>query len=568
MPGWVWQGAGPVLLAGPVGYTLTAEPGSFAWTGAAASLEHGRRLDAAAGSLAWTGAATSLEHDRRLNAESGSLALSGQDVSLKHARSLVAGAGSFALTGAAASLEHGRALSAGTGSFAWTGADATLTYTPLGGYTLVADAGSFSWSGAAAALEHGRVLSAAAGSFSLTGAAASLLQDRRLSSSSGGFAWTGSDANLLYGQAYILDAQAGSLALTGADAGLYVGRAVSAEAGSYGWTGAAVGLGRTYRLEAEAGAFALSGAAAGLHLGRRLSAEAGSFALSGSAVSLLQGRVLAAEAGAFAWTGSSAELEYSAGWSPSWGLEDKYLAELAASDVIAVLSDSKTKADLFSSGELAVLGAALIHFWPLSDYADQQGGPTFVPQSGSPSFEAGLIGNAVRVNASDGNLLASALDIATIDGGGSFSAAGWFKANQASSSVSLLYAWGSPPANLWFLDNNFAQNEAELFISGTAGTLRATVAHIGDVGVWVFLCGVYDESDETSTLYYGIDGAALQSVNGAKSGWVGPRKTGSADLRSCYFTVGDVTVDHLKIWDVALTASQAEGEYAAVLAAA
>lgn len=256
---------------------------------------------------------------------------------------------------------------------------------------------------------------------------------------------------------------------------------------------------------------------------------------------------------------------------PAWGLEDKYRAELTASDVRAALVRSKTNAVIISTGELATLEAALIHSWRYeSDYTDLRGTITFVPQAGSPSFEAGIIGNGVRVTPSAGNLLATGLTAAVIDGGGSFTAAGWAKANQASSSWSILYAITvSPFANVWLLDNNFAQNEAEFYISdgGGAGNLRALAPYVANVGAWVFMCGVYDAADESSKLYLGIDGAALVSYEGAPTSWIGPRDTGHDALRAGYFTVGDVTLDEGRIWNEPLTPTLVDAVYQEGLAA-
>lgn len=157
-------------------YTLTAESGTFALTGAAAGLIRGRRLQADAGSFALTGAAATLAYGRRL----------------------VADAGTYTLTGAAAGLIYNRRLDAASGAFTFTGADATLIYTPVGGYTLVAESGSFTFTGQPASLVYGRRLQADAGSYALTGADVSFRYNRRLVADAGAYSLAGSDATLTY----------------------------------------------------------------------------------------------------------------------------------------------------------------------------------------------------------------------------------------------------------------------------------------------------------------------------------------------------------------------------------
>lgn len=198
-----WRAVGAVFKAasGGAAYTLTADSGSFALTGTAASLLAGRKLTADAGSFTLTGTGANTLFGRKLTAE----------------------AASFALTGADAALKAGRLLSAEAGSFALTGTDATLTYEPAGSYTLTADSGSFTLTGGDVGLIAARVLSAEAGSFALTGSDAALLFGRRLQADAAVFSLVGQDATLTYepvSGAYTLTAEPGAFTLTGADAAL------------------------------------------------------------------------------------------------------------------------------------------------------------------------------------------------------------------------------------------------------------------------------------------------------------------------------------------------------------
>ncbi|MHA1555088.1 MAG: LamG-like jellyroll fold domain-containing protein [Alphaproteobacteria bacterium] len=174
--------------------TLTADAGSFAWTGATAGTLYNRVLTAAAASYAWTGQTATTLVSVKLTADAGSYAWSGQDAGLAAAYQLVAGAASYA----------------------WSGQDATTTVS----VKLTADAGSYAWSGQAATLLQDFVLAADAGSFAWTGSTAGLLSAYQLTASAGSYAWSG--------QAVTLIAPTGGT--------------LTADAGSYLWAGQAVTL--------------------------------------------------------------------------------------------------------------------------------------------------------------------------------------------------------------------------------------------------------------------------------------------------------------------------------------
>lgn len=249
-------------------YTLTADAGSYALTGTAASLEAGRSISAAAGSYALTGTTATLAKGRTLTADPGSYALTGTAATLEVGRSVSAASGSYSLTGTAASLEIGRAvsaaagsyvlsgtavslergyvLSAAGGSYALTGTDATLTYTPAGDVTMSADPGSYALTGTAATLRRGLRLTADAGSYALSGTAASLLDNKKLTGDPGGYTLTGTAASFL------------------------IGRTVQATSGSYVFTGTAATFPRGRILTLDPGAFTLTGVAATLEHGGQI----------------------------------------------------------------------------------------------------------------------------------------------------------------------------------------------------------------------------------------------------------------------------------------------------------
>lgn len=295
------------LLSASSGFTLIADTGSFALTGAQAALLAGRMLAGGAGSFALTGAAAGLLAGRNLSAETGAFSLAGSDASLTADRLLAAGGGSLALTGADAGLLAGRRIAANTGSFALSGADAGLTIARI----LAAASGGFTLTGADAALLRGFAMAAGTGSFVLTGADAGLVADRRISADTGAFTLTGADAGLIVSGTITLNAETGAFTLTGADGGLLVGRVLRAEAGNFALAGADAALLADRSLAAGAGSFALNGAAAGLFKGYNLTAAPGVFALDGAASGFIVARNLTAGTGSFTLTGSAAALVFS-----------------------------------------------------------------------------------------------------------------------------------------------------------------------------------------------------------------------------------------------------------------
>lgn len=192
-----WGGA-----AGAISYTLTADRGTFTYSGVAAGLRAARKLISA----------------------QGTYALTGQSAGLKRGLRIVSNQGSYSLTGNAAGLVAARKLAASQGSYSLTGIAATLTYTPAAAaYTLTADAGSYALTGRAAGLIAKRVLVASAGSYVLTGRSAGFNGQRLLVASSGSYSVTGRAATLTYTPAvanYVLTAEAGAYVVTGRDAEL------------------------------------------------------------------------------------------------------------------------------------------------------------------------------------------------------------------------------------------------------------------------------------------------------------------------------------------------------------
>lgn len=110
---------------------LTADPGSYTVTGAAATILTARVMEALAGSYVLTGAAATLLAARLLTLDAGTYTLSGVDATLLSGRMLTADAGAYVLTGAAAELVFGAlggafSLSLDPGIYAIVGKSATF----------------------------------------------------------------------------------------------------------------------------------------------------------------------------------------------------------------------------------------------------------------------------------------------------------------------------------------------------------------------------------------------------------------------------------------------------------
>lgn len=176
------------------GASITAESGSYTWTGTAANLEHHKVITASGGSYAWTGTDATLLKGTKITAEAGSYVWTGTAANLEHHKVLSAEAGSYAWTGQDATLTHviQNTLTAESGSYVWTGTAANLLYSK----TLTADAGSYTWTGTDAVLTKTFLLTAESGSYVWTGTAAGLLLDRLLQADAGIYLWTGQDAVL------------------------------------------------------------------------------------------------------------------------------------------------------------------------------------------------------------------------------------------------------------------------------------------------------------------------------------------------------------------------------------
>jgi hypothetical protein len=130
---------------------------------------------------------------RDITAEGGTYVWTGQDATLISARLVSAEGGSYTWAGTATTLNYGKTILIDPGVYVWVGTDATLK----AGLEFAADGGEYLWSGIDAALStQGRFVAADSGSFLWTGTTAALRPDYHLDVDIGEYIWLVSDADL------------------------------------------------------------------------------------------------------------------------------------------------------------------------------------------------------------------------------------------------------------------------------------------------------------------------------------------------------------------------------------
>lgn len=234
-------------------YTLTADAGSYAVTGTAASLERNRLIGAATAAYNVTGTAASLERGFLISAATAAYTVTGQDADFDYARAIIGGAGVYNVVGAAAALERALRLVADAGAYAVSGTNATLSP----GKAIAAAGGGYVVTGQDAGLLRALLLAAAAGSYAVNGVAASLERALEVLAASGSYAVTGGDADLI--QDMLVAALAGAYAITGQDSAFSKDSVISAGGGSYIVNGVDVTLLADKLIQAGAGLYTITG---------------------------------------------------------------------------------------------------------------------------------------------------------------------------------------------------------------------------------------------------------------------------------------------------------------------
>lgn len=289
----------------PAGYTITADGGTFSYTGGAANTLFNKKVAADAASFSYSGNTVDLKTTRVLTADSGSYAYTGTVADLEFGRKLVADGGLYTYTGQIADLEFGRKLTADAVSFALTGQNAGLLYKRL----FQGDAASFAYNGQDVSFKVTRTLSADAGSFNLSGTAADLEAGRKLVADTRSYSYTLQDATLrqskyLFGNTGSFTYGLGPADLIYTETADYV---LTADAGSYALTGNASAFNRTYVLAGNAGSYSYSGTAANLLSSRKLIADTRSYSYAGVDASFLFSKMLSANGAVYVVSGQAAD---------------------------------------------------------------------------------------------------------------------------------------------------------------------------------------------------------------------------------------------------------------------
>ena len=177
-------------------FTLTADTGSYTYSGTAADVLKGSNLSADSGTYAYSGTAVDLNQGFLLSADSGT----------------------YTYSGTAADVLKGSNLSADSGTYTYSGTAATLTFTPAGVFTLSADSGTYTYSGTAAEVLKGSNLSADSGTYTYSGTAVGLNQGFTLSADSGTYTYSGTAVD--FSSNKVLAANSGTYTYSGTTATL------------------------------------------------------------------------------------------------------------------------------------------------------------------------------------------------------------------------------------------------------------------------------------------------------------------------------------------------------------
>ena len=153
-----------------------------------------------------------------LTADSGSYTYTGTAAELAAGLVMSADSGSYTYTGTAVDLNVGFVLSADSGTYTYTGTAANLVFASPGNFTLSADSGAYTYTGNAADLKASLIMAADSGAYTYTGTAAGLDKGFTLSADSGSYVYTGTGVG--FGQVYVMTADSGSYEYIGSIASI------------------------------------------------------------------------------------------------------------------------------------------------------------------------------------------------------------------------------------------------------------------------------------------------------------------------------------------------------------
>jgi len=206
------------LQAAPTSLNLTADKGTYNFTGNAATLTRTVLLVSSSGNFSETGNAASLNRGLKLASLPGSFNEDGNNAALAVGRIVTGSTGVFSFTGNAATFTKttaSKTLLADAGAFTSTGNDVGFNLSRK----LTSSTGTYSETGNAAGLQATRKTTAAPGAFTFTGNTAVFSFARKVSASPGNFAFVGNNATL--GNTYAIQCSPSAFAVTGADARVF-----------------------------------------------------------------------------------------------------------------------------------------------------------------------------------------------------------------------------------------------------------------------------------------------------------------------------------------------------------
>jgi len=134
-----------------------------------------------------------------ITAQGGSYAVTGASASINKSKFLVAQGGAYSFVGNSATLLKSKVLVAQGGVYSYLGQDVVITFSAGATvYTLTAQGGSYSFTGSSTIILKSKLLTANGGTYSTTGQSASIYKSKLITASGGVYNYTGSSAVITY----------------------------------------------------------------------------------------------------------------------------------------------------------------------------------------------------------------------------------------------------------------------------------------------------------------------------------------------------------------------------------
>jgi len=275
---------------------IDAARGSIALTGSPATLSRGVPASANYGTYAWTGVAATLTPARKLACATGATALAGFDV--KSYGKYVLAADTRAFSAAMQPFVTSVTMPCAAGSYAMTGRAVTLMY----GFWFDVPAGGFGLTAQPVSMQFARFVTAARRNFTVTGTAATLRATRTLTASAGVFAVAGQPAS----RTLVAPLDKGTFTVSAPTP--VFSREMPAAKRIFTVTGRAATLRvKPRRIYPETGKFSLWPHGATLQVTGGVSR--GLMQVTGVAAQLKRGRMLVAQSGAYSVLGKAATVK-------------------------------------------------------------------------------------------------------------------------------------------------------------------------------------------------------------------------------------------------------------------